>query len=150
MGIILWIITNLIGLVATTVWTVWCPGAQLLQTTFLTRNDPYAYVKKTVNIHLSNWGVSGYVINNRYISIARSTTAITPLQTVTGSTYGLHHMLANTNQYDTCCFTYIDHTPVTVNTMYYYAVVARVHSAGYNPLSIGNAAYADISVEGLI
>ncbi len=59
-------------------------------------------------------------------------------------------MVANTNQYDTCCFTYIDHTPVTVNTIYYYAVVAGVHSAGYYPLSIGNGAYADISVEELI
>ena len=155
------------GLVATTVWTVLCSGAQLFQTTLLTRNDPYAYVKITVNIPLSNWGVSGgvgnsYVINNRHISIARSTTAFTPLQTITsdivppspgittGSTYGLHHILANTNQYDTCCFTYIDHTPVTVNTIYYYAVVARVNSAGYYPLSIGNGSYVDISVEELI
>ena len=136
-------------------------------TTLLTRNDPYAYVKIIVNIPLSHWGVSGgvgnsYVINIRHISIARSTTVFTPLQTVTtvivplvpgdttGSRYGLHHILATTNQYDTCCFTYIDHTPVTVNTIYYYAVVARVNSAGYYPLSIGNGAYTDISVEELI
>ena len=177
MGIILWIITNLILLrflildrthtVATTVWTVLCSGAQLFQTTILTRNDPYAYVKIIVNIPLSNWGVSGgvgnsYVINNRHISIARRTTVFTPLQTVktdivpptpgitTGSTYGLHHILANTNQFDTCCFTYIDHTPATVNTIYYYAVVARISGARYYPLSIGNAAYADIYVEELI
>ena len=109
------------GVVATTVWTVLCSGAQVFQTNLLTRNATASYVKISVNIPLSDWGSyagTSYTTNNRHISIARSTSTFTPLQTVatdivppspgitTGSTYGLHHILANTNQYDGCCFTY--------------------------------------------
>ena len=42
------------------------------------------------------------------------------------------------------------HTPVVINTIYYYAVVARVGSTSYYPTSIGNGAYADIFVEEII
>jgi hypothetical protein len=60
-----------------------------------------------------------YVINNLHFCtpVQTVTTDIVPPSPgiTTASTYGLHHTLANTNQYEICCFTYIDP----------YAVVAR-------------------------